>query len=161
MLINKIPDEMGMSTFDFDSVTGLIFGVGLTTDSKGNYVRALVTLDSATTLFNLVGYVPYNYFLIDDAESAIDVTNRRLFVFLNNQTSAAPTTTAWKRMYGAASSSVVDAEEPNAKKTTTPAPPQIPSMNLVAISLNTADVLSSPLACKEFSECPWNIQYLA
>ena len=37
---------------------------------------------------------------------------------------------------------------------------QIPSMNLVGISIATGAVTSSVLACKHFPDCPWNIQYL-
>ena len=58
---------------DFDSVTGLIFGIGFGVDSQGNDARTLVTLDSATATFTQVAAIPYNYLDLLSAVSAIDM----------------------------------------------------------------------------------------
>lgn len=35
----------------------------------------------------------------------------------------------------------------------------LPSMNLVGIYLGTGTVVSSHLACQQFPDCPWNLEY--
>ena len=61
---------------DFDSVTGLIFGIGFGVDSQGNEARTLVTLDSATATFTQVAAIPDNYLDLLSAVSAIDMFDR-------------------------------------------------------------------------------------
>jgi len=74
------PNPLNMESMNYDSQTGLMYGIGLTFENQ-NHTRLLLTLDSMTSKFTVIGDIP-GYFIIDSDVSAIDEKNRKLFAVL-------------------------------------------------------------------------------
>jgi len=76
-----VPNPLNLETMDYDPTNGVILGVGLKVDSPTNYYRVMLSLDSTTNKFTVMGQIP-GYFIINSCEGAIDDTNRKYYSML-------------------------------------------------------------------------------
>jgi len=76
-----VPNPLNLETMDFDPKTGTVLGVGLKVDSPTNYYRVMLSLDSTTNNFSVLGQIP-GYFIIDSCEGALDALNRKYYSIL-------------------------------------------------------------------------------
>jgi len=81
-LVYSLDNPLNMETMNYDEKTGLIYGIGLTVYNSTNFKRTVITLDGSTGKFQEVAVIP-GYFFISSSISALDILNRRLFVFLS------------------------------------------------------------------------------
>jgi len=80
-LVHQIPDTLNMETMDYDPVTQLIYGIGLQVFNETSYYRILMTLDSKTGKYNIIGKIP-GYFIIQASLAALDSKGRLLYTYL-------------------------------------------------------------------------------
>eukprot|EP00042_Codosiga_hollandica_P048900 m.557843 g.557843 ORF g.557843 m.557843 type:complete len:331 (-) comp57762_c0_seq1:132-1124(-) len=133
-LLYIILDQLGMSTFDFDPSSGLIYGVGY------NGARTFVSFSSQTTLFTQIATIP-DFIDLLSAVSAIDSVGQQLFVYMHNGTTGFA-----DARHNIRHSHMVNDEN-------------LPNMDLVTISLTSGSIVSRRDACSQFPDCPWNIQW--
>ncbi len=77
---SNVNNTFNMQTFDFDSETGLIYGIGYVLKPEGQYARVLVSLNSSAA-FSLVGTID-GYGILNADMATIDVKNRKLYSVL-------------------------------------------------------------------------------
>lgn len=82
-LVSQLPDTYYMETMDYDSQTGLIYGIGLQVFNSTSYQRILMTLDSKEKKYNIIAPIPH-YFIIESDIGALDVKDRTYFCFLQS-----------------------------------------------------------------------------
>jgi hypothetical protein len=76
----NVSNPMNLETMNYDSQTGLMYGIGLTFQDQ-NHTRLLLTFNTVSLKWEEVGPIP-GYFIIDADLAAIDVKNRKLFAVL-------------------------------------------------------------------------------
>jgi len=76
----NISNPMNMESMIYDIETGLMYGIGVIFQAQ-NHTRLLLTLDSASLQWKVVGQIP-GYYIIDANVSALDEKNRKLYAVL-------------------------------------------------------------------------------
>jgi len=83
LLFNIVDDAFNMETMDFDPVTGLIYGIGLTLKNDTYAFRTVVSLNSKNGQLKQIAVVDKDeYYIIDGSAGALDITNRIIYCFL-------------------------------------------------------------------------------
>jgi len=86
ILFNIDDSTYNMETMDFDPVTGLVYGIGLTAKNDSYASRTVVALNSKNGQMSQIAIIDKDEFwIIDGDASGLDWTNRVLYCFLQER----------------------------------------------------------------------------